>query len=99
MARRWTNDLTRADVTPKAAFMNRRQIMAGMGAAGLGALASPSLADIIKTDYGKDLKPNSFEDISSYNNFYEFGTGKADPAENAHALTTKPWKEIGRAHV
>ena len=91
MAGRWKNDLTWADVTPEAAFLNRRQIMAGMGAAAVGAIASPALANIVKTDYGSDLEPNSFEDITSYNNFYEFGTGKADPAANAHTLTTDPW--------
>jgi len=36
-------------------------------------------------------KPNTLEDISSYNNFYEFGTGKSDPAQNAHTLQTSPW--------
>ena len=36
-------------------------------------------------------EPNSWEDITSYNNFYEFGTGKGDPARYAHLLTTKPW--------
>jgi sulfoxide reductase catalytic subunit YedY len=37
------------------------------------------------------LESNSYEDITQYNNFYEFGTGKTDPAANAHTLTTKPW--------
>ena len=89
MAHRWTNDLTRADVTPKAQFLNRRQIMkgmAGIGLAGAGiATAGASSAQVAP------LEPNSFEDIASYNNFYEFGTGKSDPAENAHALETAPW--------
>lgn len=38
------------------------------------------------------LEPNSWEDITSYNNYYEFGTRKEDPARNAHMLTTSPWK-------
>ena len=79
----WKPDLTWDDVTPKAAFMNRRQILAG-GAAALAASATPSIA--------QPLKPNSLEDIRSYNNFYEFGTGKNDPARHAHRLTTKPWQ-------
>ena len=37
------------------------------------------------------LEPTSFEDITTYNNFYEFGTDKADPARNAHTLKTRPW--------
>eukprot|EP00581_Thalassiosira_minuscula_P023293 CAMPEP_0184432324 /NCGR_PEP_ID=MMETSP0738-20130409/342665_1 /TAXON_ID=385413 /ORGANISM="Thalassiosira miniscula, Strain CCMP1093" /LENGTH=41 /DNA_ID= /DNA_START= /DNA_END= /DNA_ORIENTATION= len=39
MAHRWTNDLTHDDVTPKSAYMNRRQVMAGMAGLGLAALA------------------------------------------------------------
>ncbi|MEL7114039.1 MAG: protein-methionine-sulfoxide reductase catalytic subunit MsrP [Pseudomonadota bacterium] len=93
MARRWTNDLTRADVTPKAAFMNRRQLMAGAGALGLGAIAGPALASLgaKPSAFSTDEEPNTFEDITSYNNFYEFGTGKDDPAKYAGALTTEPW--------
>ena len=36
-------------------------------------------------------KPTSYKDATSYNNFYEFGTDKADPAQNAHTLVTSPW--------
>jgi sulfoxide reductase catalytic subunit YedY len=85
MAYRWTNDLTAADVTPKAAVMNRRQIMAG--AAGLGAIGFSATQAAAQDT----LTPNSFEDITTYNNYYEFGTGKSDPAKNAHKLVTSPW--------
>ena len=85
MAYRWKNDLTAADVTPKAMMMNRRQIMAG--AAGLGAIGV-SATQAAAQDA---LEPNSLEDITTYNNYYEFGTGKADPAQNAHKLVTSPW--------
>ncbi|MBN7784337.1 protein-methionine-sulfoxide reductase catalytic subunit MsrP [Ponticoccus gilvus] len=87
MANRWTNRLTMQDVTPEAAFLNRRQILAGMGmAGGVMALGAPAVAQ----EDGA-LKPNSFEEISSYCNYYEFGTGKGDPSANAHRLTTEPW--------
>ena len=89
MAHRWTNDLTRADVTPKAQFLNRRQIMKGV--AGLGLAGAGIAAAGTASAQAGALEPNSFEDISSYNNFYEFGTGKDDPARNAHALETTPW--------
>ena len=85
MSRRWTNDLTRADATPEHLFMNRRQLFGALGAAGLGA-ALPMGARAQDT-----LEPNTFEDITSYNNYYEFGTGKTDPVKNAHTLTTEPW--------
>lgn len=90
MAYRWKNNLTRNDITPHAAWLNRRQIIAGGAAAlGLGSIAGPGIAST-------DLKPNKWEEITGYNNFYEFGTGKADPAANAHTLTTSPWSiEIG----
>ena len=82
------SDLKYSDVTPEAIYMNRRQIMAGMGAAALGSIAGPGLA---AGRYSTDAKPNSFDDITSYNNFYEFGTSKTDPAKYAGSLTTDPW--------
>ncbi|MCX7302691.1 MAG: protein-methionine-sulfoxide reductase catalytic subunit MsrP [Rhodobacterales bacterium] len=84
MAYRWKNDLTRADATPRNLILNRRQVMAG--AAGLGALTAAAAARAQDA-----LEPNTFEEISSYNNFYEFGTGKEDPAANASAMVTSPW--------
>ncbi|EPX82406.1 Sulfite oxidase/related enzyme [Rubellimicrobium thermophilum DSM 16684] len=82
MARRWTNDLTQADVTPRAIWMNRRQILAG--AAGLGLTAVPARA-------AAELEPNTLEQIRNYNNFYEFGYDKTDPARHAGAMVTRPW--------
>ena len=86
MANRWINTLKESDVTPEAVFMNRRQLMAaGAAAAGLGSIGGSLHAQ-------EALEPNSYEDITQYNNYYEFGTGKTDPAANAHTLTTSPWK-------
>lgn len=85
MAFRWKNNLKDKDVTDEAAFLNRRQLM--VGAAALGTLGSFAG----KASASADLEPNSYEDITSYNNFYEFGTGKDDPAQYAHTLTTSPW--------
>ncbi len=84
MAYRWTNDLTAADVTPKSVFMNRRQIIAGT--IGLGAIAAG-----VSAQAQEALVPNALDEIESYNNYYEFGTGKGDPAKNAHQLVTSPW--------
>ena len=86
MARRWKNDLTPADVTPYGAYLNRRHLLAGLAGAGLAAAACPAAA---ATSDG--LTPNAWEEITGYNNYYEFGTGKGDPAEYAHTLTTSPW--------
>ena len=84
MAYRWTNDLTHADVTPKSLFLNRRKFIAGT--AGLGAIAAAGGANAQDA-----LEPNTLEEITSYNNFYEFGTGKTDPKDNASAMVTEPW--------
>ncbi|MFG6565296.1 protein-methionine-sulfoxide reductase catalytic subunit MsrP [Sulfitobacter sp. 1A13421] len=85
MANRWINRLTDRDVTDEAQYLNRRQIMggamAGLGLAGLGQGAAAQ----------EGLTPNDYEDITQYNNYYEFGTGKDDPAKYAGALTTAPW--------
>jgi sulfoxide reductase catalytic subunit YedY len=89
---RSTPPLTWADVTPRAAFLNRRQLLAGGTAAlTLGASAAQAALEVIESPLSTDQTPNSFEDITSYNNFYEFGTGKGDPARFAGALTTQPW--------
>ena len=76
--------LSWSDVTPEALFLNRRAFIAGLGV----AAAAPALAAV--------EEPNSFEQITNYNNFYEFGFGKTDPADNAGTLTTDPWAvEVG----
>jgi len=84
MAHRWKNDMTPADVTPKSLFFNRRQLIAGT--AGLGAIAMAGGAQAQDA-----MTPNTLEEITTYNNFYEFGTGKSDPANNADAMVIDPW--------
>lgn len=93
MAGRYKSDLTRDDVTPKAMWINRRRLLAGLAA---GSVASPALASLgaRKTGYGEGLEPNTYEEITSYNNFYEFGTGKDDPARNAGEMKTSPWSVV-----
>jgi sulfoxide reductase catalytic subunit YedY len=84
MAFRWKNDLTERDVTDEVAYLNRRQLIAGV-AAGVG------LAGAAGRVQAAELEPTDWEDITSYNNYYEFGTGKDDPVKYAHMLTTSPW--------
>ncbi len=86
MAGRYKSDLKWSDVTPEAVWMTRRQWMTG--AVALGAMAGPAAAS------STDEEPNTWEEITSYNNFYEFGTGKDDPKRNAGALTTDPWSIV-----
>jgi methionine sulfoxide reductase catalytic subunit len=81
-----------SDVTPKSLWLNRRQLIAGATA----LAATPALARIeaAPSAYSSTEEPNSLEDITSYNNFYEFGTGKGDPAEYAGGLTVDPWSIV-----
>ena len=87
-----------SDVTPKSLFLNRRAVIAGAGAFALAspALIGPAQAKInaASSPFSTDDVPNTFEDITTYNNFYEFGTGKEDPAANASALTIDPWSIV-----
>ena len=90
MAYRFKTDLKWSDVTPRADFLNRRRLIVGTAALGF---AGPAAAKITAapSHFSTDAAPNTLEEITQYNNFYEFGTGKEDPAANAGALTTDPW--------
>ena len=88
MAQRWRSDLKQSEVTDEQIFVNRRHLLAGLAGIGLaGGLPSALSA----AQRAEELVPNEWEDITSYNNYYEFGTGKSDPAKYAGALTTAPW--------
>ncbi|RBI84785.1 protein-methionine-sulfoxide reductase catalytic subunit MsrP [Rhodosalinus halophilus] len=84
MAYRWKTDLTERDVTPEGAWLTRRGLMAGIAGAGIATLAGRGRA-------AEALEPNTWEEITTYNNFYEFGTDKTDPARHAGAMTIAPW--------
>lgn len=85
MAHRWKNTLSAEDVTPYSAFLNRRQLVAGIAAGCIaGAIPKSAVAQ-------EALEPNAWDEITNYCNYYEFGTGKEDPARNAHRLTIDPW--------
>jgi len=91
------DDLRYSDVTPKPLYVNRRRFLAGSIALGaFGALAGTAsagkLEDFKKSSYNVgDEKVTPLEAITHYNNFYEFGTDKEDPAKNATDFRTSPW--------
>ena len=88
MGHRWRSDLKQSEVTDEQVFVNRRHLLAGLVGIGLaGGLASASSA----AQRAEELVPNEWDDITNYNNYYEFGTGKSDPAKYAGALSTTPW--------
>ncbi len=97
-------DLRWSDVTPRALYLRRREFLAAAGAvaaAGLGTLGAPGsaqaqthgakLPNVKKGPFGTDEALTPFEDITTYNNFYEFGTDKDDPSKHAKSLRTRPW--------
>lgn len=79
-------ELTRADVTPERFWLNRRKLIAALGAGSLaGGFGLRAVAQ-------EGLELNSWEQITNYNNFYEFGIGKEDPAQNAGDMSVDPWR-------
>ena len=92
-----------SEITDPALFKNRRQIIKASAAAMVASLNLPvipsaqaaSRVKIAKftrgSPYSLQQSPTDYEDITRYNNFYEFGTGKEDPAHNAQSFKTRPW--------
>lgn len=87
-------------VTSENVYLNRRNILIGAAAAGAATLIPSVLAqperklaplNARKTGYSPGESPSPYEAITQYNNYYEFGTGKSDPAQNAWRLQPKPW--------
>ena len=101
------SEIKSSEITSKKLYLNRRQfiltasataITASAALSGVDALFSPApvfagekLSNVGKSSYSTTEKQNSFKDITNYNNFYELGTDKEDPAANAKYLTTRPW--------
>lgn len=90
-------DLRESEVTPQSVHARRRQILVAAGA--VASTGLPGLALAAKQPLkGKpsgykpgDEKLTDYKHVTTYNNFYEFGTDKADPARHGHSLKTKPW--------
>jgi sulfoxide reductase catalytic subunit YedY len=87
------NEPKPSEITPRALYLDRRAIVAGLAASGL--VGVPALAAKLTTVPSplstKDEKVTDLSDVTTYNNFYEFGTGKADPSRYAGTLKTRPW--------
>jgi sulfoxide reductase catalytic subunit YedY len=103
---RKADDVRSSEITPKNVVLNRRAFLAGAAALGAGAVVTNRISSMIHpgTVAFADTKLKTVESnyklaetqtplakMSSYNNFYEFGTDKSDPSRNAHTLHTRPW--------
>jgi sulfoxide reductase catalytic subunit YedY len=95
-------EIASSEITPKGTYerfqMDRRTMMAGLGAVGVAAAlpgrarAEAKLNGLVKTSYAVPDRATTPEaKAKSYNNFYEFGEDKGDPAKNAYKLRTSPW--------
>ena len=84
-------DIPVSEITDESLFWNRRAFLkaAGLGAAAVSGVLPFNLRPLLGSD-GDKLTP--WEDVTGYNNYYEFGTDKGDPAKNATRLKTRPWK-------
>jgi methionine sulfoxide reductase catalytic subunit len=83
-----------SEVTPKFEYLNRRRFLASAAAAAFAAnagFAGTKLTGVTKSPLSTTEPVTPFEAITGYNNFYEFGTGKGDPAKNAQKFQTSPW--------
>jgi sulfoxide reductase catalytic subunit YedY len=87
-------DVRSSEITPESLYLNRRQFL-GAAAAGVIAPLPGRLVD----QAAQQEEQTPYEDVTSYNNFYEFGTNKDDPAKNAHTLKTRPWSVAVEGHV
>ena len=92
---RRAENIRSSEITPYGAYLSRRQFIGAGTALSLGSLlAWTAHADTLppaKSPLSTDKEPTALKYVTSYNNYYEFGTDKSDPSQNAHTLTTKPW--------
>jgi len=102
-----SSELLNRDITPKATYLNRRQILKAMGLGGAALIGGKVLSHLafpgeavqagtklnvtVKSPFSTTEKESTFQDVTHYNNFYEFGTDKTDPAKYAANFRTSPW--------
>jgi len=98
-------DILPSEITDESVYLRRRELLKMAGIVTMGAFAGQpllaagnesaisgkELSGIQKSDYSTAQQPNSWEDITTYNNYYEFGTAKEDPARNARDFKPHPW--------
>jgi len=98
--------ISSSEITPEHIYNDRRKFIKSLGV-GISAAAFSSLtfgkisslSNVVNDKSGASLKKTSYKDITSYNNYYEFGTKKSDPSEYAHKLKTDPWSIIIEGNV
>lgn len=102
-----SSDIRSSEITPEPIYRKRREFMqlaaAGVVIGSAGNWRDADAADksteklavpIKKSVLSTREAPNNWASITQYNNYYEFGSDKSDPAENAHRLKTRPWSVV-----
>jgi sulfoxide reductase catalytic subunit YedY len=104
------SDIPPSEITPYGIYQRRREFVKAAGLVALGAAAGlrpqeapaqqgTKLAGVAKSRFSTTEKPNTFKDIASYNNYYEFGTEKDDPVVHAKRLRVRPWTVVVEGEV
>jgi sulfoxide reductase catalytic subunit YedY len=107
------SDIKSSDITPQSAYLDRRRFLSSAVIASTGlattSLLLPAIAeaatpkvafkDLVKSKHSIKDMATSYKSITTYNNFYEFGTDKGAPARNAKNFKTKPWKIVIEGEV
>ncbi|MDH3415830.1 MAG: protein-methionine-sulfoxide reductase catalytic subunit MsrP [Gammaproteobacteria bacterium] len=106
-----TSDIRPSEITSKANYLNRRTFIRAGSIAGASILAGPAAAavvpaesraklpGVVESEFSTDETPNSYDDVTGYNNFYEFGTGKEDPARYSKEFDARPWSITVDGHA
>jgi len=104
-------DIRPSEITSRENYLNRRAFIRAGALASGSLLLPPALAAVVPTGrradlpgiarsaYSTDEDPNSYEDITTYNNYYEFGTGKEDPSVYARDFNPRPWTIAVEGHA
>jgi sulfoxide reductase catalytic subunit YedY len=104
-------DIRPSEITSEQNYLNRRDFIRAGSIAGASLLAGTAfgavvpegerakLPDVGKSSFSTIETPNSYEDITTYNNYYEFGTGKEDPYRNARDFEPRPWSITVDGHA
>jgi sulfoxide reductase catalytic subunit YedY len=104
-------DIRQSEITSEQNYLNRRDFLRAGSIAGASVLAGTAfgavipegerakLPDVSKSAFSTIEAPNSYEDVTTYNNYYEFGTGKEDPYRNAGQFESRPWSITVDGHA
>ncbi len=84
-------NIASSEITPQGTYMNRRRFITEATGLAIAASSAMAWAETSRGPYDTDEKQTPYKDVTSYNNFYEFGVDKADPARNAKNFRTQPW--------